>query len=352
VQSDECAAPLPLAFFDFDLPDALIAQEPMRPRDHSRLMVLARHNGAVAHHRFYELPELLRAGDVLVVNRTRVVPARLYVTRPSGARAELLFVRPAQGDLSQATQWLAMGRPGKALRVGAEVRAPDGTSLRVEARAGENFIIAAAQPIFELLVTHGETPLPPYIARSEKRASDRTDYQTLFADVPGAVAAPTAGLHFTPEVVLALEQRGVRLVPIVLHVGPGTFLPVRQEHAHDVRGHAMHAEWYEVPAETLAAVAEARRDGRRVLAVGTTSARALETWHQCKEARGESRLFIYPGFRFGVIDGMVTNFHLPRSTLLMLVSALAGREAVLAAYREAISAGYRFFSYGDAMLIV
>jgi S-adenosylmethionine:tRNA ribosyltransferase-isomerase len=295
---------------------------------------------------------LLAAGDLLVVNRTEVLRARLRLQRPSGGRAELLLCRPRDGGVSAARIWEAMGRPASALRPGLRLSAPDGSGLEIVERQGELVLVRGERPLAQLMATHGQVPLPPYIRRPQgPTARDADDYQSLFASEPGAVAAPTASLHFTERVLGALRQRDITVAGVVLHVGPGTFVPVRDAHFHDVRQHPMHAEWYEVPDGTVAAMAGARAEGRRVVAVGTTVVRALETWAATQRQSGDSELFIFPGFEFRAVDALLTNFHLPRSTLLMLVSALAGRERVLAAYAEAIREGYRFFSYGDAMLI-
>jgi S-adenosylmethionine:tRNA ribosyltransferase-isomerase len=347
------AAALPLELFDYELPPELVAQAPVSPRDASRLLVLPRRAGPASHRRFRELPELLAPGDLLVVNRTRVIPARLHLTREGGGKAELLLLRPVGEPLPLARRWVAIGKPGRALRPGRVLTAADGTRVEVVEKRTDELEVATDGPLFALLERQGELPLPPYIRRERgPSAADGEDYQTVFAREPGAVAAPTASLHFTPAVLAALAARGVGLAELVLHVGAGTFLPVRDEHAADVRAHRMHEEHYAIPPETLAAVAVARERGGRVVAVGTTAARALETWAQTGEAAGASRLFIYPGFDFRAVDALLTNFHLPRSTLLMLVSAFAGRERILAAYAEAVRERYRFFSYGDAMLLV
>lgn len=340
---------LPLSLFDYELPPELIAQTPAKPRDASRLLRLSRTSGALEHHVFRDLPSLLRAGNLLVVNRTKVIPARLPAQRPTGGKVEVLFLAP-DGPLETATRWEVMGRPGDAFKAGKSIVA-GGVTLRVVAREGANAVLEGEAPLWPLLERGGEVPLPPYIKREGPVAADTTDYQTVFAREPGAVAAPTASLHFTPAVLEALAARGVERAEVVLHVGAGTFLPVREEHAGDVRSHVMHAEHYAIPDATLRAIEAARARGGRVIPVGTTSLRALETWAATGDARGSSRLFIYPGYEFRVTDALLTNFHVPRSTLLMLVSALAGRDAVLAAYAEAVRARYRFFSYGDAMFI-
>jgi S-adenosylmethionine:tRNA ribosyltransferase-isomerase len=335
--------------FHYELPDELIARHPAARRSDSRLLHLDGRTGALADLRFVDLPRLLRPGDLLVFNDTRVVPARLIGRKDSGGRVEVLFLTP-HGPLETAARWEVMGRPGDAFKVGKSVIAGD-TPLRVVARDGVNAVLEGDEALWPLLERRGEVPLPPYIARETPAVSDMADYQTLFAREPGAVAAPTASLHFTPAVVEALAARGVERAEVVLHVGAGTFLPVRDEHAADVRSHVMHAEHYAIPEATLRAIEAARARGGRVIPVGTTSLRALETWAATGEAAGHSRLFIYPGYEFRVTDALVTNFHVPRSTLLMLVSAFAGRERVLAAYAEAVRLRYRFFSYGDAMFI-
>ena len=345
--------PLPLDLFEYELPDERIAQAPAEPRDQSRLLVVDRSSGARSHRRFFELPDFLRQGDVLVVNRTRVIPARLKGRRPSGGKVELLLHRPLDGTIEDAREWLALGKPGKALREGATVLVEGGVEIRVVGREGSMVRVRAVDPLWPTLLAVGELPLPPYISRPEGNlATDSEQYQTVFAREPGAVAAPTASLHFTPRVLSDLEERGVEVVEVLLHVGPGTFLPVRPEAADDIRSHRMHGEQYEVSANSLERIKRAREEGGRVVAVGTTAVRALETCAKSGELRGESTLFIYPGYEFQLVDAMVTNFHLPRSTLLMLVSAFAGRESILSAYAEAVKNEYRFFSYGDAMLLL
>lgn len=342
---------LPLDLFDYDLPPSRIAQMPASPRDSSRLLVMDRSGGEREHREFRELPELLEAGDLLVVNRTKVIPARLLGRRPSGGKVELLFHRAVDGPVTEASEWIALGKPGKALKEGATVLVGD-VELRIVGREGSMVRVRSPGPLWPILEREGQLPLPPYIERPEGNTSeDRDNYQTMFAEEPGAVAAPTASLHFTPELLRKLEERGVETAEVVLHVGPGTFLPVRKECAGDVRAHEMHGERYTVSEESLGRIKRARAEGGRVVAVGTTAVRALETVAITGELSGESTLFIYPGFEFRLVDAMVTNFHLPRSTLLMLVSAFAGRDSVLAAYEDAVERHYRFFSYGDAMLI-
>ncbi len=335
--------------FDYELPPDRIAQEPLPERDASRLLLLDRRTGGIAHHRFRELPDLLRPDDVLVVNDSKVIPARLHGRKTTGGQAEVLLVRPlAEGE------WLAMTRPGLPPG-GRVVVARDGLRLTIEALAVADDGLRTVRletdsgEVAAALAELGELPTPPYIHR---RLADPGRYQTIYAAPEGSIAAPTAGLHFTPRVLAALEARGIAVERLTLHVGLGTFLPVRTEAVDD---HRMHSEWYTLPPETAARLNVARKAGRRVIAIGTTACRALESAAQTGTIQPGSRetaLFIRPGYHFQAVDGLLTNFHLPRSTLLMLVSALAGREHVLAAYAEAVEAGYRFYSFGDAMLIL
>ncbi len=343
------------ALFDYTLPPELIAQRPADRRDESRLLVLRRTTGCVAHHRFGELPDLLRAGDLLVLNDTRVIPARLCLRRKSGSRIEGLFLKEADGG-----RWTVMLRGRGRIREGEvlDVEGAEGQALRLCESLGEGAWAVAPEPVvpaMDLLERAGRSPLPPYIRRKDPDADlealDRRRYQTVFAREPGAVAAPTAGLHFTPEVFRALEARGVERTTLTLHVGLGTFKPVATE---QVERHRMHAERFRVPPAAAEAIRSARNEGRRVIAVGTTVVRVLESLVRrggLVPTEGETDLFIYPAFEFHVVDGLVTNFHLPRSTLLMLVSAFAGREFLLRAYEEAVARQYRFYSYGDACLI-
>ena len=315
-------------------------------------MHLDRRSGSLEHRAFLDLPELLGAGDLIVVNRTRVIPARVKASRVTGGKVELLFHKPLNGTVVDASEWSVMGRPGKALKPGAYVMAGE-WKLEVLRRDGMFAHLRAEKPLWPLLETQGELPLPHYIKRPDGPVeNDSTQYQSLFASELGAVAAPTASLHFTPRVMEALQVKGVQVAELILHVGPGTFLPVRPENADDVREHQMHTESYQIPAQTAEVVERTRRDGGRVVAIGTTATRALETWGQTGELVGESDLFVYPGYQFKVVDGLVTNFHLPSSTLLMLVSGMAGVDSIRHAYEAAIRERYRFFSYGDAMLIV
>jgi S-adenosylmethionine:tRNA ribosyltransferase-isomerase len=352
--------------FDFALPPEAIAQQPAPSRERARLYCLPRGDRGAEHRTVADLPSLVPPGALLVVNDTRVIRARLRGHKPSGGRVELLLVRPlaSWGDATAwGERWLCLGGASKPLRPGSAVlldgeRAPRAEVAAVRGQEVEvvfggerpDSVVAAAERI-------GEVPLPPYIKRpGGPGADDGERYQTVYARVPGAVAAPTAGLHLTPSLLAALEARGVRIAPITLHVGPGTFAPLPLDEEAEVEGlAALHAERYEVPAATARAVAEARAAGRPVLAVGTTTVRALESACADGEPRagaGETTLFIRPGFRFRAVDAMLTNFHLPRSSLVMLVAALAGRERLLAAYTDAVARGYRFYSYGDAMLIL
>ena len=337
--------------FDYDLPEGLIAQEPVEPRDASRLLLLPRAGGPSRHLRFSDLPEVLAPGDLLVLNDTRVIPARLVGRKESGGRCELLLV----ADLGGAgDRWRAMGQASKPLRPGSRL-AFGGLSAEVEAAEGEGFLVVrfdrGGPELVAALEREGRVPLPPYIRR-EPTDADRERYQTVLAREPGSAAAPTAGLHFTERLLGRLGERGVARATVTLHVGPGTFLPVRAE---TLAGHRMHAERYFVPEETVRAVAACRERGGRVVAVGTTTVRTLEAALSASALRpgwGETDLFIRPGYPFRGVEGLVTNFHLPRSSLLVLVCAFGGRERVLGAYREAVTLGYRFYSYGDAMVIL
>lgn len=327
--------------FDYQLPEELIAQEPLPERDASRLLVLPRRSGPVRHARVRDLPDLLRAGDVLVVNDARVIPARLHGRKEgTGGKVELLLVEPLAGG-----DWLALGQASKPLREGARVEVLGSAIEIVQVREGGELVVrlpVRGDALWSFLDRAGEVPLPPYI-RHAPGETDRERYQTVFARERGAVAAPTAGLHFTPALIEALGARGIAVARITLHVGPGTFLPVR---ARRVEDHRMHRERYFVPAETAQALARAGR----VVAVGTTALRTLEA-SAGRPGPGATDLFITPGYDFQVVDALFTNFHLPKSTLLMLVAAFAGLDRIRAAYREAIAERYRFFSYGDAMLI-
>ena len=345
--------------FDYELPADLIAQLPAERREDARMLVYRIGAEGAAHRHVREIVDELRPGDLLVVNDTRVLPARLFARRSTGGRVELLFIEPlADGS------WRAMVRPAKKLKAGEQLEVEGSArgliavrrELGADGKPGPEWVVRTAdgEALEPLLIECGVMPLPPYIERDASGAAvDRERYQTVYAEHLGAVAAPTAGLHFSTELLGELQARGVERVSVTLHVGPGTFLPVS---ATDTADHHMHSERYVLGAETVAAIERARARGGRVIAVGTTSVRVLEACAdetgQLTPGSGATRLFITPGYRFRAIHGLLTNFHLPQSTLLMLVSALAGREQTLGLYRLAIEEGYRFYSYGDAMLIL
>jgi S-adenosylmethionine:tRNA ribosyltransferase-isomerase len=345
--------PLRTADFEYELPTELIAQEPAPDRGGSRLLVVRRRPDAgdppLEDARFSDVTRLIQPGDLLVINTTRVRHARLLGARSSGAPAEILLIRPAAGDT-----WIAMGKPGSALRPGKQIQLGLGAAVEtLEVLDDGNRVVRFhGVTADEAMKRFGLLPLPPYIERPAN-AEDEVRYQTVYARTEGSVAAPTAGLHFTPELLQSLASRGVRVEGLDLQVGPGTFKPVEVE---DPGAHEMHPEQYEIPARLAQSVEQVRAAGGRVWAVGTTVVRALESAAQADGSIdpgfGETRLMIVPGYTFRVVDRLITNFHLPRSTLLMLVSAFAGRELILAAYRHAVAARYRFYSYGDAMAIV
>jgi len=336
--------------FDFELPQELIAQTPLQRRDASRLLTLNRRTGETGHHYFYELPQFLRPGDCLVMNDSRVIPARLLGHRPTGGACEALLLTDRGDGL-----WECLVRPGRKLRPGAEMIFGDGELTAVvegETGTGDGVRLVhfSYEGVFlEVLERLGRMPLPPYI---KAELQDQERYQTVYSKVSGSAAAPTAGLHFTPELLKQLEAMGVKLCWITLHVGLGTFRPVKEE---DIQDHKMHSELCMISAETAQTINQTRREGGRVVCVGTTACRTLESFAApdgtLAEQSGWTDIFIYPGYRFKAVDALVTNFHLPQSTLLMLVSAFAGREQILAAYREAVARQYRFFSFGDAMLL-
>jgi S-adenosylmethionine:tRNA ribosyltransferase-isomerase len=342
-----------VAAYRYALPDELIARIPAERRDAARLLVV----GPGADFRdctFADFPQFLRTGDVLVVNETRVVPARLRGTRAGGGRAEILLLRPRDRDDFDyaAREWYALVRPGKALQVGAHVTFADVTAEVADVLGDGTRVLrfGADVDVGALVEGHGEMPLPPYVGPGDAQRDAR--YQTIFARVPGSVAAPTASLHFSADVLAAVRARGVTIAPLVLDVGLGTFRPMSGER---IDAHVMHAERYAIPAATAAAVTAAKTDGRRIIAAGTTVVRALESAAlasgRVAAGRGTTALFITPGFAFRVVDALLTNFHLPQSTLLVLVAAFIGRERTLSAYEHAIEQRYRFFSFGDAMLI-
>ena len=336
-----------LTDFQFPFDPSLIAAHPIRPRDHARLLAVARGQGSCRDHRILDLPNLLKPGDVLVVNDTRVIPARLVGTKhPSGGKLELLVIRSCGVD-----RWEVLIK-GKVL-VGQRISLGDEAWATVEERSQDRTVISvkSPQPWPVFLNRVGKIPLPPYIKR-EPTEEDREDYQTMFAQAEGAIAAPTAGLHFTPRLLEALCARGIQVANITLHVGPGTFRPVTAERIED---HRMEPEWYEVPAETSTAINHAKQNGGRIVAVGTTVTRSLESAvdesGQVGAQQGQTNLFVMPGFQFRVVDVLMTNFHLPGTTLLMLIAAFAGLEPARTAYEHAVKERYRFYSYGDAMLI-
>jgi S-adenosylmethionine:tRNA ribosyltransferase-isomerase len=334
--------------FDFQLPPELIAQAPLRERSASRLLLLDIDSGVRQNRMFRELPDLLTAGDLLVFNDTRVLPARLYGRKESGGAVEILIERVT--GLHEARAQLGVSKKPKE---GRRIVLADGSFATVLGREGEFFVLRfeSPEPLEKLLSRLGEMPLPPYIERGADE-SDKERYQTVFAREPGAVAAPTAGLHFDEPLLERMRARGIDFGYVTLHVGAGTFQPMRAE---DVSDHVMHREWLNVGAELVEKIRRTRAAGGRVIAVGTTVVRALESATvegQLHPFAGETQIFIFPGYRITSVDGLVTNFHLPQSTLLMLVSALAGRDAILEAYRFAVQEKYRFFSYGDAMLIL
>lgn len=334
--------------FDYYLPESLIAQRPSQSRDHSRLLVLDKQTGVTCHKHFYDLPNLLEAGDLLVLNDTKVLPARLFARKATGGHLELLLISPVDDET-----WTCLVKPAKRAREGTVLELAGGLTGEVVAQGEEGLrtirFSMGGDDFQRKLEEIGELPLPPYI---HEKPEDPSRYQTVYASQPGAVAAPTAGLHFTSQLFHELEAKGIQKVSLTLHVGIGTFRPVAVE---DVESHTMHSEHYQINQETAQAINEARVQGRRIIAVGTTAVRVLETAAQADgtvtAGNGWTNIFIYPGYRFKVVDALITNFHLPRSTLLMLVSAFAGRDKIAAAYNEAVAKEYRFFSFGDAMLL-
>lgn len=334
--------------FDYNLPEELIAQVPIKNRDESRLMVLDKETGSIEHKQFKDIIEYLNPGDCLVRNNTKVIPARLYGKKETGANVEFVLLKNFEGDI-----WEAMVRPGNKLHEGAKVIFGDGL-LRAEILStledGTRKVKFYYDGIFnEILDKIGLMPLPPYIHES---LSDNDRYQTVYAKYEGSAAAPTAGLHFTPELLKRIEEKGIKIANVTLHVGIGTFRPVKEE---NVEEHHMHTEHYYIKEEDAEKINTAKSSGHKVIAVGTTSCRTLETIADekgfVKACEGDTGIYIYPGYKFKCLDGLITNFHLPQSTLLMLVSALAGREHILNAYNEAVKEKYRFFSFGDAMFI-
>lgn len=335
--------------FHFDLPPELIAQTPLKQRDTSRLLQLSKSTGEVAHHHFYDLCQFLQSGDCLVLNNSRVLPARLLGQREGGGACEILLLHNTEGDT-----WECLARPGKKLKEGAKISFGDG-SLTAEITQvladGNRMVTFSYEGIFlEVLERLGKMPLPPYI---KEELQEKERYQTVYSKVVGSAAAPTAGLHFTPELLQEIQEKGVQICYVTLHVGLGTFRPVQVD---DVHSHKMHEEYCVIPEDSATIINQTKQAGGRVICVGTTSCRTLESFANqdgtVTPQGGWTDIFIYPSYKFKIVDGLVTNFHLPESTLIMLVSALAGQEAVLDAYQVAVKERYRFFSFGDAMLIV
>ncbi len=334
--------------FYYDLPEELIAQTPAEPRDSSRLLVYHRDTKTIEHRIFRDITDYLKAGDVLVVNRTRVLPARIYATTMSGGKVEVLLLKRLELD-----EWEVLVKPGKKCRVGTKLTVGQELSLEVKAIAetGERIVKFYYQGAFEDVLSRvGTMPLPPYI---HEKLGDPERYQTVYSRENGSAAAPTAGLHFTPELLGKIRAMGVEIVEVLLHVGLGTFRPVKVD---DVENHVMHSEFYEVSQEAAETINRAKREGRRIVCVGTTSVRTLETVADMggfiHAGSGETSIFLYPPYRMKCVDALITNFHLPESTLLMLVSCLCSREEVLDVYRVAVGEGYRFFSFGDACLFL
>ena len=335
--------------FDYELPENLIAQVPIEKRDESRLMVLDRKNKTIEHKIFKDIIDYLEPGDCLVRNNTKVIPARIYGKKETGAKVEFLLLNNIEGDI-----WETIVKPGNKLHVGTKVIFGDGiltAEIIATMPGGTRKVKFSYNGIFnEILDKIGLMPLPPYIHEDLK---DNDRYQTVYAKYEGSAAAPTAGLHFTPELLKKIEEKGIKIANVTLHVGIGTFRPVKEENVED---HEMHVEHFYIKQEDVEKINETKKNGKRVIAVGTTSCRVLETiatedTGMVKETEGDTNIFIYPGYKFKCIDGLITNFHLPKSTLLMLVSALAGRDYILKAYNEAVKEKYKFFSFGDAMFI-
>ena len=337
--------------FWYDLPKELIAQEPADPRDSARLLCLGRKDGHIEHHIFHDLPDFLKPGDLLVVNNSKVLPARLVGTKvPTGAVCEILLLHQVKGDT-----WECLAKPGKRLQPGTTVSFGDGTltaTIESTMEDGNKYVTFHydTETLYEKLDEFGKMPLPPYIT---KQLEDQSQYQTVYAKELGSAAAPTAGLHFTPELMDTLQKKGVNIAEVTLHVGLGTFRPVKED---DISDHKMHTEWYSVSPETAQKINDTHAAGHRVIAVGTTSCRTLESvaakYGDIRACSGDTDIFLYPGVEFHCIDGLITNFHLPESTLIMLVSAFCGYENTMHAYKIAVEEKYRFFSFGDAMLII
>ncbi len=334
--------------FYYDLPEEQIAQTPAEPRDSSRLLVYNRDNGRIEHRIFRDVVAYLKRGDVLVINNTKVLPARLYAHTEHGGAVEVLLLKRLDID-----KWEVLVKPGKKCRIGARLTVNEKLSLTVEGitDSGERIVKFCYDGVFEQILDEvGSMPLPPYI---KEKLKDKNRYQTVYAKHDGSAAAPTAGLHFTPELLQKIRDMGVEIIEVMLHVGLGTFRPVKEDIITD---HKMHSEYYYVSEESAAAINKAKAEGRRIIAVGTTSVRTLESAADengnVAAGGGDTQIFIYPPYKFKCVDALITNFHLPESTLIMLVAALTGREQILSVYKTAVEEGYRFFSFGDAMMIV
>ncbi len=330
-----------LSEFDYELPKHLIAKFPSKKREYSNMMVLNREKMTIGHRKFFNITEYLSENDVLVLNNTRVIPARLLGRKTTGAGIEVFLLEKKPDN-----KWKVMFKPAKRVKEGTEIIFS--TELKARVVSKEEAELVYDGNFYEILNRTGNIPLPPYIDR-ENNIHDKERYQTVYAKHPGSVAAPTAGLHFTGELLERLAEKGVQICYVTLNVGLGTFQPVRSE---NILEHKIHEEYYEVPDSTAGIINNARQRGKNIVAVGTTTVRTLETWYRQGKKSGKSSLFIYPGYEFQVIDKLITNFHLPGSTLLMLVSAFAGRDFVLRAYQEAIERNYRFYSYGDCMILL
>lgn len=330
-----------LSEFDYALPKELIAQYPAKDREKCRLMVLDRQHETIEHKIFENIVEYFKEGDCLVLNDTKVIPARLFAKRKTGGKVELFLLEKKNPTCE------ALVRPSGRLKEGEKITLESGAEVEVLGRGEVGRFVRFDRPIDEVLKS-GHVPLPPYIGRLDKN-SDKDDYQTVYANKEGATASPTAGLHFTRELIGKVRERGSEVAYITLHTNYGTFAPIKTD---DVESHKMHKECFEIPEETITTIDKTKKNGGKIFAVGTTSVRSLEYWARDGKTKGGNDLFIYPGFEFKIVDHMITNFHLPKSTLMLLVSAFAGREFILEAYRKAIEEKYRFYSYGDAMLML
>ena len=334
-----------LSLYDYHLPKELIAKYPVEPRDSCRLMVLNRKNKTIEHRIFRDIGDYLEDGDLLILNDTKVIPARLFGKKETGSKIEILLLNPLQEDI-----WEALGKNIRRVKIGQKIIFGEDfyCELLEKNTDGKIKIKLYANNVKEAINKYGHIPLPPYIEREDEK-KDRELYQTVFARKEGAVASPTAGLHFTERLLNELKEKGVKIGFITLHVGIGTFRPIKTE---DITKHKMHEEYYQIPDETLELIQETKKNNKKIVAVGTTVVRALESYGLTEKKEGFSDIYIYPPFKFKIVNTLITNFHLPKSTLLLLVSAFAGREFILKAYEEAIKRKYRFFSYGDAMLIL